>query len=635
MTLVQVLVNEITVHVACDFRLTDPFTGKIVQNDAHKLVKVTTPSISALIGVSGVGSLDTKPIGQWIADAVPSFGDNVSLEEILAALRRAESPLSRIQSPQLRRHTFVVTAFIGSQSVVALVSNFEIFVKGRIQRSPLAQPGLTVSRIKPKTASLFITGAANAVTDAERERLVLSLRAGISDAEIQEELSQVNEAASGRTDTISAGCYAATLHATGTGSSRPFLTKEQRGDFIPPEFNRMMQQFGFKLNPKIGPDGQPMPIRMVGSSSASSGATPEYFREQFKLRPDSSELWNNYGSFLASRRHFRAAIEAFQRAVTLDESNVTALANLAKQMWLQQDDPAAAERLYGKAVEKSQTAPSWIVSDFAVLYDEGLSDPQRAGELHERAAQDKNFPLALARQALFIFKSQTDPEQASMLLQEALDRQPDNAQILRLAAQADWFYRNNPEGARTKLHKACSLDPNDVTVLRMAADVSLTMGDATSAAYYYRKAIKRGESSGQVRGNYGLALLMENKVEGALRQLSQAARSNPDDLAVKTNLAAALWVCRRPDEAVALMRTILDASPPQQIELEVVAMLHVAGQYPGNEAVPRMEALIGMGVRADGNTVRSMVLRGSRNERNRGFRLAKMIEGKIPFSPES
>jgi len=51
MTLVQVLADETSVHMACDFRLTDPDTRQPVTNDAHKLVTVTTLSVSALIEV--------------------------------------------------------------------------------------------------------------------------------------------------------------------------------------------------------------------------------------------------------------------------------------------------------------------------------------------------------------------------------------------------------------------------------------------------------------------------------------------------------------------------------------------------------------------------------------------------------
>jgi len=54
-TLVQVLADETSLHMACDFCLTDPDTWKVVKNDAFKLVSVGRPSAWAFIGVTGNG----------------------------------------------------------------------------------------------------------------------------------------------------------------------------------------------------------------------------------------------------------------------------------------------------------------------------------------------------------------------------------------------------------------------------------------------------------------------------------------------------------------------------------------------------------------------------------------------------
>jgi len=464
----------------------------------------------------------------------------------------------------------------------------------------------------------------------ERDKLLRSLRAGQPDTQLQEQLSQVNEAVSRRDETVSPGCYTASLHATGAGSGRPFLTDEQQWDFIRPEVAEMLKRTGVRLVPKMGPDGRPMPIRERGFASARTGASPEYFREQLKLRPDSTEVWNNYGAFLWGRRQPEKAIEAFQKAIELDRSNATALANLANKLWLHSGDAAEADRLYARAVEAAEpSVPASILSDFAALCDEGLSEPDRAAQLHERAAQDENYPLARARYALFILKYRNDPDGANALLARALEKQPDNPQILFMAAQADWFYNKNPEAARRRLHKACSLDSNDVQILGMTAYVSMGLGDSASAAYYYRKLIKRGQSDAQAHNDYVLALLMGRKPDGALRHLAQAMRAAPDDRIVpmiRANRAAALWALRRHDEAIELMRAILNDTPPPQLELEVLAMLHVAAPSSANDTDQRMHQLIESGVRSDGNTVRSIARDKPRTERDAGYQLASMIE---------
>lgn len=149
---------------------------------------------------------------------------------------------------------------------------------------------MTVGSVKPKSAVFFATGDASSIRAAERQELVLSLRSGASDEQIHEKMRLLNESVSTRTNTVSPGCYTSSLHTTGSGSSRPFLTDEQPGDFIPPEFALMMKRFGIQFNRKIGPDGKPMPIRMVQSASARSGGSPEYFREQLKLQPENAEI---------------------------------------------------------------------------------------------------------------------------------------------------------------------------------------------------------------------------------------------------------------------------------------------------------------------------------------------------------
>jgi Tfp pilus assembly protein PilF len=632
MTLVQVLADETSAHMSCDFRLTDPYTGRVTQRDAHKLVTVSKLSISALIGITGVAFLDGRPVGQWIAEAMAGLEENASITDIYGGLRQAGTALSKIADRRVRRTTFVVTSMVGTQSMVTLVSNFEVFMNGRINRATLADADMTVSSIKPKAASFFATGEVDKITSAERDALRLSLRAGVSDSQIHEELRQVNEAVSRRAnDTVSIGCYTASLHATGTGSTQPFLTDEQPGSFIPPETAELWNRLGLRFDPQIGADGRPVPMKLIQSGSVTIGSSPEYFREQLKLQPDNADLWNNYGNFLKGRRQPEKAIEAYQKAIDLNPSHAIALSNLAAMQW-EEGNIAEAEQLYARAVAASEpSVPAVILSNFATFCDEALSETQRAALLHERAASDENFPLAEARQALFILKHENDLDRANSLLANALAKQPDNPQILYLAGKADWFYNKDSDAAIAKLHKACSLDPRDINVLGFAAYAAMKSGDSASAAYYCRKLLKVFPTA-EVQANYAIALLMEGKPEGALRHLSRAARSFQDDRmisTISTIRAAALWILRRHEEAVVLIHTILSAAPTPEIELEVLGMLHLVSPASAGDTDHRIRELIASGVRSDGYTIRSMVRNKPQRERDDGYRLADIIEGTL------
>jgi hypothetical protein len=177
MTLVQALANEVSVHMACDFKLTDPYTLQVRKWDAHKLITVNKLPVSALIGLTGVAIIDGKPVGDWIAETMGTLDSQASVDDIVGALSQAERPLSRISDPVARRTTFVVAAFVGSQSMVTLISNFESFTKGQIASADKAAPALMISSIKPKGESYFATGQADKVTSKERASLKLSLRA--------------------------------------------------------------------------------------------------------------------------------------------------------------------------------------------------------------------------------------------------------------------------------------------------------------------------------------------------------------------------------------------------------------------------------------------------------------------------
>jgi hypothetical protein len=183
MTLVQVLANETSLHMSCDFCLSDPYTKQVVRNDAFKLITVTSPSMLALIGVTGIGVLEGKLIGTWIEDVISGLGSPRSVEEVLDTLAyEAEGPLSRIPEPDDRRHTFVVGSVIGAQTRVSLVSNFEVFKRGRIKRSPTAASTLTVTSIKPKAPQFFAAGSgADHIQAPDRSGLEPMLKSGSSE----------------------------------------------------------------------------------------------------------------------------------------------------------------------------------------------------------------------------------------------------------------------------------------------------------------------------------------------------------------------------------------------------------------------------------------------------------------------
>jgi Tfp pilus assembly protein PilF len=635
MTLVQVLADETSVHMSCDFRLTDPYTRVSVQDDAHKLVQVNRFWWSALVGVTGISTIDQIPIGQWMAQITNS---ETSPEGLFNALRRAEPFLLQISDPVIRRHTFVIAGIRGSQSFVAYVSNYESIDTGRVYRRERANRELRLSITKPKRPRLFLAGDSDTVSAAERNELELALRAGGSASLKQVRMSELNAKVSHRTaarglQTVSEGCYVASLDATGRGSSRPFLTAEQQRDFVPPEMSETLRQAGLAFRAGTGPDGRPKPIRMVQSASGRINPTAKYFREQLKLQPHNSELWNNYGAWLSAHARSADAIKAFEEAIRLDPKNVMAVANLAKRLWLDRDDEEGAERLYARALAESEPAtPTWILSEFANFLARDGGDRQQAAVHHAQAASDDNYPLAKARYGWFVATQDGDLDRAVDLINESLAKAPNSVESLILGARVDCL-RKDLDGARSKLERACSLDQNNAEPLLLHAYVIQAQGDPRTAIHYYRRGLRQSRGEWHARGNYGLALLAVGKPQDAVRQLGRAAASLPDDLPIKINLAATLFVLKEEDRALALMRESLTSALPPEHELEVLGMLVIAlGASATADLLARFRSLVQSDVHADGTTIRAMS-RAQRDPtvRRFGSLLADIAEGKEPI----
>jgi hypothetical protein len=332
MTLVLALASEHEIHMTCDFRLTYIYPrNRKPDDDVHKLIQVSGRDFQAIVGVTGFAILDRTPIGAWVAQRTSQLGFDGTLDDLLEVLRGASEPLSRVQTlfHKHRELTFLVGAIQGSQSVLCMLSNVRNLRGRLIGSGEIPGHELFTDVTRPSRAQLFAAGSgAKHVHDEEKKSLEWLLRSGLAAPErIRHALAQQNRQVAARTKDVSEGCYAATQLATGHGQTQPFLI-EQTGYFNPPSIEEMLKRAGLVLIPKTLPDGSPAPIQMDSSSSASYRPSPEYFREQFKLRPDDSELWNNFGVYEQQHGRVDKAVAAYEKALELDVENAHAAGNL-------------------------------------------------------------------------------------------------------------------------------------------------------------------------------------------------------------------------------------------------------------------------------------------------------------------
>ncbi|MCU7730913.1 tetratricopeptide repeat protein [Actinoplanes sp. KI2] len=458
------------------------------------------------------------------------------------------------------------------------------------------------------------------MSSEERELLERTLRAKATEEEVRRRLREVNVSASRRnaveekskyryaSGLISEGCYSASINALGRGASEPHLTSEQTGDFIPPDMAWFLEQSGLQLRPKIGPDGKPMPIILRGSTSVVQNPSKSYFREQFKLDPNNSELWNNYGSWLSSNQRTADARSAFERAIEIDPANATATANLAKRLFFDIADAEGAVGLYERAVEISEPdVPGWILSDFADALASLPGSASRAAALHERAAGDVNFPAAVARRALFIANSGGNISDAQRLMQVALERQPNNVDILRMSNAFNIEHVRDYTAARAAVEDILRFVPDDPDALRQLGDFALIDHEPEAAVQFYRIALKHGLEPTILRGSYGLALLCSRRPKAAIHQFRKAMRLLPGEPDVMVNAAAAMFVLGDAREATSLLSQVLSSEPSAELDLESSAMILIGAEVANADGIRRRIAeLVEAGVTTDDLALRAV-----------------------------
>lgn len=641
MTLVQLLGDRNTVHMCCDFRLTDPYTGIVRSDNAHKLVTIARPKFRAIVGVTGLAAISGRPVGEWIAECAARVPFDGTLVDLLNELKEANSFLRSISDLNVRRHTFAVAAFEGMRTNLVLVSNFEAIVGGKVTRYSFARDDLFVTSHSPRRPTVMLTGAKDAVTDAEQRRLTSALRDNLTASEVQARMQEVNRAASvrtqhaGRPSPISEGSFTSSMDAVGRGSSQPFLTDAQEGDFIPPEFAAVLRSMNLEMRPRLDEDGNPMPIRMVGSTSFYHTPSAEFHARLLRERPNDPEVWNNYGAWLNSKRKATEAASAFERAIELDLTFLLARQNLAQTYW-NSGDLDRAESTFKRAVEiAGDSVPTALRSLYASFLG-AMGDVVRARGQHDICVEDSSSPVWRARRALHIALLEGGVAESRVDIEQALGEAP-NAEVQYIAGRIEVAAGNN-EQARDHFALAANLDSGNSEYLASYAQLLACTGAPEGALYYYRRAIRRGASAAFYSGHYGYALLIARKFDQAAKSIRRAVGLFPEVHAHRVNLACCLLALKRNDEAVAVLHDVsplkLD-SDEQRLDYWAVSML-VGYPVVDVGVATGLVDLLDRGIKISGDGLRVVCRSVSRPSDFVAFgeQLASVVEGNLPFSAD-
>jgi Flp pilus assembly protein TadD len=541
MTLNLTVTTRRCIYQSADYRLLDLRTGKLCDFETQKIVIVNTFRWSATVCFAGVGRAHNLDVSEWLADRVTSIQPDDPFERLLDELLKANDWLSTVSAPH-NRHSFSVGAFVGSEPVFALVSNFE-------QPSGLAaataSASLSVFMVRPTKPRTFVAGQKQAVTRSERRRLAALAARDPDSQRMYSALADVNRDAATRTTLVSPACFTAHVRLTGEGGglahdigNRPLLPNFAMPVAAQEAITRLLdQQFG------------PGRAQLRGLSISRSDTSDEYHETQLREKPEDPNTHSNYGAFLQDvKGDLEGAERAYRKAVELDDNHVNALGNLANLLWEKGNKDQAAS-LYRRALEAGpgDENVTWNYTRF-LRFD----DLQAACEVLDRGitTHPESGRLLLLRADLFL--QDGNATEALEGFRRAREKGGDQA-----AVEAGYAFALQLSGAPigeciAAYHAAIGLNPKNSALKLNLAQLMFIKGDDREANRHLLEAMRLGlDESAQLEAQFYLLSHTSSDpaeiFQVAKRLLTQGARLRWD---VRPNIETVIR--RDPQKAVLL-----------------------------------------------------------------------------------
>jgi hypothetical protein len=234
LTLNITLAGPTGIHQATDFRLMRKVGQAVsVQSDASPKMVGLTAGIwgwDALVTYAGLGALKGIDTSSWLNEWLkhpqrpgnlwpPELPDKLSFDDMIQRVRTQGTNLLSQWSNNDRRHTFVIGAFVEGKPQVVLLSNYEHFAHDRADPAYAnhAGPELLVSRRRPRTPKVVVTGTPEAVPRTDRRLLRAMARASVAPKHIRHTLANVIRRASASYHTIGPAALTYSLTPNDTG----------------------------------------------------------------------------------------------------------------------------------------------------------------------------------------------------------------------------------------------------------------------------------------------------------------------------------------------------------------------------------------------------------------------------------
>ena len=467
----------------------DVRTGKVTDFETQKIVVVQTSSWSATICFAGVGRTSTVDVSQWLADLAASIALKDPFDRLLDDLLKADDWLSTVPAPN-NLHSFSVGAFVGSEPVFALISNFEDPV-GLARK--VASDRLSLHKVRPGKPATYVSGQKAALSRPARRRLAALAAHDPQVENMYSALAQANEHAASQSRVISPACFTAHVRNTGEGGGRPHGADDRQLRSPLALMATLPDAVTDLLDKHFGP-GQ---HRLRAFSMARSEPSDDYHQTQLREKPNDPDTHSNFGAFLMDhKKDTEGAERAYRRALELNQDHINALGNLANLVASRGDLKQAAE-----------------------LYKRALRTP---GSGHENAAWNyANF-------LLFHFK---DRAAAIQIFEQGIAANPDSGRLilghaeqLMLDGRAS-VALSGVERAREKGADQAAVECCHACALHLSG---APIGQCIAA---YRTAIALSPTTGALKLNLAQLLFLKGEDEEANALLREALKAGLDSSA--------------------------------------------------------------------------------------------------------
>ena len=413
-----------------------------------------------MVCFAGIALTNNLIVGEWLAERMNAIEPDDPFERLLDELLTAQNWLSAAVGD--KRHSFSVGAFVGSEPLFALVSNFEQ-LSG--YRAETADQKLSVYLTRPQQPRTFVAGSGRAwTTRPERKRLAALAARDPEPQRMYFALAELNREVARRDPrkSVSSACFTGHLRFTGEGGG-----EEQNvsgGWFVPSS----------SITPELAPGIMQIVDEQFGSgrhrvravSFVRADDSDEYYETQLREKPNDAETHSNYGHFLQTQKKDLVGAEReYRRALELNPHYAMAPNNLGFLLW-EQGNKNEAEALFRSAL-----------------------------------AIDPGHELALLNYSRFLLTEREDLQAASDVLDTGIAHNPDSGRLL--LNRADLSLKSGCVSEALELLRRAREKPGDQAAIEAhyAFALHLNGGPVGECIAAYLTAVALSPENGNLRLN--------------------------------------------------------------------------------------------------------------------------------------